>query len=298
MGDRMNWEMDGRDWPHRAASRFVTAGGLDWHVQVMGEGPALLLLHGTGASTHSWAGLMPLLARHFALIAPDLPGHAFTSTPGYAGLSLPGMARSVGALLDALRLSPVLAVGHSAGAAILIRMALDGLIAPAHIVSLNGALVPFQGLAGHIFSPLAKLIALNPLVPRLLSWRASDRRAVERLLKDTGSDVPADSIDLYARLFRSPSHVSATLGMMAAWDLDTFARELPKLRVPLVLAAGSGDRTVAPADAERVRSLAPAARIVSLPGLGHLAHEERPDLVASLVSALPLPGAKTGGIQN
>lgn len=74
------WERDGADWPNRAASRFVTASGLTWHVQAMGapEAPVLLLLHGTGAATHSWAGLAPLLAARFRVIAPDLPGHGFT----------------------------------------------------------------------------------------------------------------------------------------------------------------------------------------------------------------------------
>ena len=51
------------DWPNRAASRYVDAGGLRWHVQSLGDaGPDLLLLHGTGAATHSWAGLAPLLS--------------------------------------------------------------------------------------------------------------------------------------------------------------------------------------------------------------------------------------------
>ena len=57
----------------------------------MGDGPDLLLLHGSGAATHSWRDLAPLLARDFRVIAPDLPGHGFTETPGGDGLSLPGI---------------------------------------------------------------------------------------------------------------------------------------------------------------------------------------------------------------
>ena len=79
--DDLSWERDGRDWPNREASRFVEAGGLRWHVQQMGRGPVLLLLHGTGASTHSWRALLPLLAKSFTVVAPDLPGHGFTATP-------------------------------------------------------------------------------------------------------------------------------------------------------------------------------------------------------------------------
>jgi len=55
-------EADGADWPNRAASRKLRAGGVDWHVQILGRGPTLLLLHGTGASTHSWRDVAPLLA--------------------------------------------------------------------------------------------------------------------------------------------------------------------------------------------------------------------------------------------
>ena len=72
--DRPNWSVEGRDWPNRAHSRFVAAGGLSWHVQRMGAGPKLLMLHGTGASTHSFRDLAPLLAEEFDVAAPELPG--------------------------------------------------------------------------------------------------------------------------------------------------------------------------------------------------------------------------------
>jgi magnesium chelatase accessory protein len=142
----LNWETDGLDWPNRKASRFVVAGGLRWHVQFMGKGPVALLLHGTGASTHSWRDFAPLLARHFTIVAPDLPGHAFTERPKAPGLSLPGIAASVRDLLDVLEMEPVFGIGHSAGAAILARMTIDGALQPRALVSLNGALLPFRGV--------------------------------------------------------------------------------------------------------------------------------------------------------
>jgi magnesium chelatase accessory protein len=43
------WNRDGGDWPNREASGFVEAAGSRWHVQKMGQGPPLLLIHGTGA---------------------------------------------------------------------------------------------------------------------------------------------------------------------------------------------------------------------------------------------------------
>lgn len=288
------WSRDGRDWPNREASAFVRASGLTWHVQTMGSGPVLLLVHGMGAATHSWRDLAPLLARRFTVVAPDLPGHGFTSRPPVRRLSLDGMAGDLAGLIDKLGLRPDIAVGHSAGAAILCRMTLDGRIAPDGIVSLNGALEAFRGLAGHIFSPLAKLLAWSPAASRLLVATMSGRRSVERLLDETGSRIDERGVRLYHRVVQSPSHVGAALGMMAGWRLETLERDLPRLAVPLLLVAGGTDRSIPPASAHRVGAAVPSATVDERPGLGHLLHEERPEEAARIIEAfaerLHVPG--------
>jgi magnesium chelatase accessory protein len=281
--DRLIWERDGLDWPNRRASRFVPQGRMNWHVQLLGQGPTVLLVHGTGASTHSWRDVIPPLARRFTVVAIDLPGHGFTSLPPAHLLSLPHMAQALGDLLHAMDLAPALAVGHSAGAAILARMCLDRRIAPAGLISLNGALLPLGGAAGQFFSPMAKLLVSLPMVPQLFAIRAASDGVIERLLDATGSRLDPAGIELYRRLVRSPRHVSGALGMMANWDLPALKRDLRRLAVPLVLVAGANDRTIPPRDAERVKRLVPAASIVTLPGLGHLAHEERPAEIADLI---------------
>ena len=283
MSDRRGWQRQGRDWPNRGSSRFVRAAGLLWHVQVMGEGPVLLLVHGTGAATHSWRALAPLLAKHFTVVAPDLPGHGFTDTPATARLALLGMAKSLQGLLRVLNMTPALAVGHSAGAAILARMALDGQIAPRGLVSLNGAFVPLEGVPGQIFSPLAKLLVGLPLLPQLFAWRAKDDAVVGGMLESTGSRIDPHGVTLYGRMIRNPAHAAAALGMMSQWDLHPLLRDLGRLAVPLLLVVGTNDRAVPPAQAARVRDLVPGATLVSMPGLGHLAHEERPDDTAEIV---------------
>lgn len=279
----LDWQKDGGTWPHSTASRFVVAGGLRWHVQVLGKGPVLLLIHGTGASTHSWRHLIAQLASRYTIVAPDLPGHGFTEQPANDGLTLPGMARGLSALLQELKLAPQIAVGHSAGAAILLRAALDGGIAPKVIISLNGALLPFRGFAGQVFKPLAKLLVMQPLLPQFFAWRAGDSRAVDRLLRGTGSKPAPEDVALYARLFKSSRHVASTLAMMANWDLQPLVRDLPQLPIPVVLVAASGDTAIPPSEAERVAPHIPHSRIEALAGLGHLAHEEDPGTVGRLI---------------
>jgi magnesium chelatase accessory protein len=279
----LDFARDGATWPHRETSRFVRAGGTVFHVQEMGEGPLVLLVHGTGAATHSWRGLMPLLATRFRVVAMDLPGHGFTPAPAGVRLSIETMSGLLDALLRELALRPDIAVGHSAGAAILARMALDRQIAPGALVSLNGAFLPLSGLLGHLFSPIAKLMVLNPFAPSLMSRHFRDEETLRRLMRDTGSRLDPEGLRLYGILARAPSHIAGALDMMANWNLPRFARDLPRLPVPLVLVAGSNDRTIPPADADRVKAMIPSARLVRLPGLGHLAHEEAPERVAPVI---------------
>lgn len=277
-----------------ADCRWVEAAGLRWRVLVAGRGPVLLLLHGTGASIHSWRGLLPLLTPQFTVCAPDLPGHAHTDPLPAARLSLPGMAAAVGELLGTLHLSPSCAVGHSAGAAILARMMLDGRISPAGWVSLNGALLPLHGLAGLAFKPLARLMTVSPLPARLFAARARAPGALRRLVASTGSQLDREGIEHYACLVRDPAHVANVLAMMAAWDLEPLAGQLPRLRARTLLVVGDHDRTVSPAHADRVRRVLPAAEKRVLPGLGHLAHEEAPGQVAALIRDWCLDSACRG----
>ena len=281
-----DWSTDGHDWPNRGSSRFVAAGGLRWHVQVAGSGPVLLLLHGTGASTHSFRDLLPLLARRFTVVAPDLPGHGFTTRPtDPSGLSLPGMAGGIAALLRALAVAPQVAVGHSAGAAILCRMCLDGSLAPRALVSLNGALLPLPGLRHPAFTPLVRSVVSGDWLPRLFARRMESPSEVERLLARTGSTIDARGRELYARLSRNASHTGAALAMMGHWDTRPLEAGLPQLQVPMLLLVGARDGMILPGVALRVRSLAPHAQLLQISGLGHLAHEESPQLIADEIVA-------------
>ncbi len=290
--DRLSFDQDGRDWPNRDASRFVTAEGVNWHVQVAGTGPVLFLVHGTAGATHSWRGLLPDLARDFTVVAPDLPGHGFTAPVPSRRLSLQDMAQALAGLLRRLDMVPALAVGHSAGAAILVDMAATARIAPKAVIGLNAALKPFRGAAQHVFPPMARLLTLNPAVPRMVALSA-DRTAVRRLIEGTGSHIDEDGLKFYRRLFRNPGHVRSALGMMARWDLSTMTEDLKRLKQPVVLVVGTGDDAVPPADAYELSADVTGIEVVRLSGLGHLAHEEDPAAVAAIIRRV---AAETGVI--
>lgn len=280
------------DWPHAAHSRATEAAGLRWHWQAWGDdaepaAPTLLLLHGTAASTHSWRALAPRLAgRGWRVLAPDLPGHAFSGALPRRQRSLAGMAQATAAWLAALGRQPSAVLGHSAGAALMLRLALDGALPGARLVGLNAALLPFDGLAGLLYPPAARLLAASPGVAPLAAWRARDLAGVRRLVAACGSVLDDEGIALYARLLRRPDHMAGVLAMMADWDLAGLARDLVRLDRPLHLLVGQRDAAVPPAQARRLAQRHANVQVHDLGDLGHLAHEEDPDRV--LAAAGPL----------
>lgn len=278
-----NWLTDGRDWPHRDTSAFLQMGRETWHLQRMGSGAKVLLLHGTGASTHSWAGLLPLLAEQYDTLAIDLPGHGFTQMrPGFVP-SLDNVSIAIRRVLEALEFQPSLIAGHSAGAAIALMLARQLPHQPERIVSLNGALKPFAGAMGVIAPMMAKLSTIGGFAARSLAKSAEDVGRVERLLLDTGSVLPRDYIARYATLMRCRGHVQNTLRMMANWNLTAIERICSELEMPVLFVAGQNDRTVPPDAAMDMARVTPQGSFVCLHGLGHLAHEEAPDTIGEII---------------
>jgi magnesium chelatase accessory protein len=242
--------------------------------------------------------LYPFLARSISAagaklrgLSLDLPGHGFTDMPARSPtsqqLSLPGMAQAIHALPWVPGLSPDLVIGHSARTAIGVRMALDGLITPKLLLSINGAFLPLGGMAGQLFSPVARLMSALPFVPQLFSWRAADPAVLQRLMDGTGSKLDATGMALYGKLVSSPGHAAGALGMMANWDLPQLVQDMPRLKTPLGLVVASQADHCTPSGKPRMPILPSATRraLTTLPSLGHLAHEERPDLVVAAVIA-------------
>lgn len=292
MSAGLDWNREGRIWPHREASRFLEAGALTWHVQRMGEAgggeagkPQLVLLHGTGASVHSWRGLAPLLAEHFDVFAMDLPRHGFTRGHPPEDMSLPRMAASIARLLREAGIAPAALIGHSAGVALALQLTLDeGHDVP--VIGLNSALRPFPGPASQIFPAIAKLLFVNPFVPRLFSGMAMFGGEAERFLyRATHSTIDAEGMACYEALLKNPRHTKGALAMMANWDLPTLRTRMSEVRVPTLLIHSSDDAAIPVSWAREASGWIAGARLEVLEGLGHLAHEEAPERCAGLIRA-------------
>lgn len=285
----VDWAKENKTWPLTQHSRFVLCKPHCWHLQDIGEGPLVLLIHGAGGSTHCWQHLIPYLAKNHRVVAIDLPGQGFTKLGAQHRCGLDNMAEDILAVLAAEDLHPDALIGHSAGAAIALRMAE---IKPGpQVVGVNAALDTFQGIAGVLFPVLAKTIAITPLAATLFSATAS-QGTVARIIEGTGSVLQPSDLAIYRRLVASRTHVQATLLMMSQWKLEPLLGRLPQITAKTLLIAASGDKAVPPATSQRAAEQMPNATSVTLPGLGHLAQEEDPQAIAnpilSELSTLPI----------
>lgn len=296
----MHWS-EIKTWPNHALSRRIDGPVHRWHVQETGNGPLILLLHGAGGSTHSWRGVIPLLASDFRVLALDLPGHGFTQLGGRQRSGLQAMATDIVALAQQEGWQPDVLVGHSAGGAValeLSRRMRTGTGEAPKVIGVNAALETFPGLAGILFPAMAKMLAIMPFSAAMFSGVSTKPTRVEALIASTGSKIDVEGIALYRRLVADRAHVDGTLQMMAQWSLQPLLAELPRIDTKTTLLAAERDTTVPPHVSHQAARVMPNARVVDIEGLGHLAPEEDPTRLTSFITdamldASPVAGADT-----
>ncbi|MEL7107319.1 MAG: alpha/beta fold hydrolase BchO [Pseudomonadota bacterium] len=279
----MEWARECASWPLSEYSSFVDVPPHRWHVQRLGTGPSLVLLHGAGGATQSFRHLAPLLAEHFDVVMMDFPGQGFTRLGTRQRSGLRETTQDISALLEALEVDPKMIVAHSAGAAVALSLAeaRTGLA----VVGINPALRPFEGVAGWLFPALAKLLALNPFVPGIFARLSRGAGRVEGLLTSTGSRLDPAGTALYQRLIEDRAHVDGTLLMMASWSVNALLERLPRLCVPVLFLLGTRDGAVPNRVAEDAAGLLPNATVRKFAMQGHLLHETAPKDVAEAVIA-------------
>jgi pimeloyl-ACP methyl ester carboxylesterase len=258
------------------ASHFVKIDGVDIHYRDEGQGPPLVLLHGSSSSLHTWDGWVAKLVDHRRIVRLDLPGYGLTGPATNKDYSAARYARVVVALLDRLGIHRADVAGNSLGGRVALTMALDH---PAYVGRL--VLVDAAGLSGQRLPKIFRL-AGTPVLNRLLRWvtpRAVVRSNVEEVFGDP-SRVSESLVDRYYDMTRREGNRQATIDRFTNLSDPDLDDRLKEIHVPVLLEWGERDIWIPLSFAHRFRDGIAAAILVTYADAGHVPMEELPERTA------------------
>ncbi len=265
----------------RAPSDIRDVAGLHLHVRDTGprDAPVLILLHGFGASLQTWEPWARLLQTRFRVIRFDLPGFGLTGADPTGDYTDARSVDVVLALMDQLAIPRATLIGNSLGGKIAWTLALDH---PQRVDRL--VLISPDGFAspGFEYGRKAKL----PLLVRLLPYVMPRVMLRSSLLPAYGDPrrLTDAVVTRYRDLMLAPGVRTAMLARMQQVMLQDPVPLLARIKTPTLLLWGDRDGMIPIANARDYSEAMPDARLVTLPGLGHVPFEEAPD--ASLAPVL------------
>ena len=124
----------------QARAAHVTVAGRSVHYTIQGSGPAIIFVHGWTCDETTWSRQVPAFARKYRVITLDLPGHGRSDPPARGDFSINAFALAVEAVRLAANVDRVVLVGHSMGASVIRRYALDHSDRVAGLVAVDGPL--------------------------------------------------------------------------------------------------------------------------------------------------------------
>lgn len=250
------------------------------HVERIGQGPPLVLLHGYGASSATWIHWAPALAKDHEVHLVDLRGFGAAPKPRDAGYAPADLADDVLRMFQARDLTGATLVGHSLGGGVALLVAL-GLLDRGELGRVR-RLVTVAGTAyrQHI-PPYIDMLRHRPteLLLQLVPTGWLVRRILRSVVYDRASITEAQ-VERYAAPLRSRAakHAAARCALqLIPHDLDRITARYPEIDVPTLILWGRQDPVVPLSVGERLASDLPRARLVVLEGCGHIPPEERPD---------------------
>lgn len=258
---------------------FVIVNGARVHYERAGVGYPLVLLHGLVGSARNWRSNIDFLAQYATVFALDLCNMGESDRIAGLDTSLEATANRVAVAMEALGLKEADIAGHSHGGAVAMMLAARHparvrnlvLFAPANpYCDLGQHLIRFYQTRFGIW--FAKQI---PFLPRMLK-----AVALGRMYGDP-KRVTDQALDGYIKGLHVPGTVDHILGIVRGWstDMSHLRGVMAQLaEKPTLMIWGDRDRAVGLASARQLARALKRSSLLVLPGVGHIAFEEMPDI--------------------
>ncbi|MFD8510395.1 alpha/beta fold hydrolase [Streptomyces antimycoticus] len=246
-----------------------------------GAGRPLVLLHGIGHHWQAWEPVLDILAVEREVIAVDLPGFgASDALPDGIPYDLDGVIRVLGALFETLGVKRPDVAGNSLGGLLALELGRLGLVRS--VTALSPAQFWNEAERRYAFGVLSVMRAgARALPPPLVAWLArgaAGRAALTGAIYARPARRSPAAVVAETRAMREAVGFDATL---AAGNSELFTHDIPD--IPVTIAWGSRDRVLPRRQGVRAKRVIPGARLVRLPGCGHVPMNDDPALVARVI---------------
>lgn len=276
-------------------SRFVDIQNMQVHYRITGQGPALVLLHGTGASLHTWEGWTEELKKDFTVVSLDLPAFGLTGPFPDRDYQIRHYTEFLDAFTNALKLDSFALGGNSLGGLIAWRFALDYPQKVKELVLLDAAGIPRQE-SGE--SPLAFRLAKQPAIAAIMQ-KVTPKALFKKSLNEVYGDpdkVTPSLLQRYFELFRRPGNRQAYVDRINQEDVITDPDRLKEIDQPTLILWGETDAWIPVANAHAFAARLPNDTLLIYPEVGHLPMEEIPVQTAKDVRAFLKEQQKTQSV--
>jgi pimeloyl-ACP methyl ester carboxylesterase len=273
-------------------SQFIEVNGISVHYKLKGEGePALILLHGFGASTFSWREVMDPLSAYGTVIAYDRPAFGLTERPmtweGDSPYSQESNMQLLLGLIDQLGIDRAVLVGNSAGGTIATAFALAYPERVAALIQVDAAIyqtMPDSPLLNWLLST-PQVDHIGPLIARRLGG-SSGEDFIQRAWHDPSLlDARPEILAGYRKPLMVENWDRALWEHTKASEAPNLAPRLDQIRVPTLVISGDDDQIVPVENSRQLAEDIPGAELVILEACGHLPQEECPQAFLSAVDA-------------
>jgi len=267
--------------------RHVRIHGHDVGYRMGGEGPAILLIHGMAGSSRTWREVLPLLARDYTVIAPDLLGHGESAKP-VGDYSLGAFASGLRDFLSVLEVERMTVVGQSLGGGVAMQLAYQ------HPEICERLVLVGSGGLGREVSWILRALTMpgaELLMPILFPSFVGDLgNQVSRFLHRKGWRAPhlAETWRAYVSLTESEKRDAFMRTLRSVIDSrgqSVSARDRLYLAasLPTLIVWGDEDDIIPVAHAYEAHKAIPDSRLEIFEGAGHFVHVQEPQRFAEIL---------------
>ena len=263
------------------------------HVEEVGQGDPILLIHGFGVSSRSWSHLIPLLSNNNRVITVDLKGFGRSKKPFDLNYSIYDQSMLIYALIKEMKLKNLTIVGHSYGGGVALASVLMSIDS-----KLDGIkkLVLIDSLAYRQEMPLFIKLLQTPIINKVTVNTIPPKIQVKTIMKLVYYDqdmISDDDIAEYAKPLSQESGRYAIIKVakqIIPDDIDELSKRYKEIVIPTLVIWGANDAVIPISIGRRISKSINNSTFHILENSGHAPHEEKPDEVSELINKFLFDG--------